>query len=366
MGLGLIASLLSIWSGVSVALIEVFFGAIAANSIGLSGTPLIDYLGGLGAIMLAFLAGSETRWAVVRKSAYANFTIGAGSFLAPFASALLFTMFVFGWGRPQALVAATALSTTSVALVYTVIIESGHSQTEVGQTVLAARFINDIGTMLALAIATSGLNYRLALFAAAMLIAVLIVLKIAPWFLDKDEHGVSQPDIRFLAVILFLLGGLGSISGTQAVVPAYVIGLALASILERKAGLANRLRTVAFAWFTPFYFLRAGSFLDFVDWPTIAVMTVALLVIKIVSKCAAIVPLTRAFRIPQRDGWSIAMLMSTGLTFGTVAAVAGLTHSIIDRQQYAILVTTVIASGTIPALIAQKILHSRSSRPGLP
>jgi Kef-type K+ transport system membrane component KefB len=157
--------------------------------------------------------------------------------------------------------------------------------------------------------------------------------------------------------VLFLLGGLGSIAGTEAVVPAYVIGVALAPTLERHDELASRLRTVAFAWFTPFYFLRAGSYVDLAKLPAIATAALALLAVKIASKCAAIIPITRAFHIGPRDGWSIALLMSTGLTFGTIAAFFGLTHGIIDRQQYAILVTAVIASGTIPILIAQRTLN---------
>lgn len=361
MGLALLASVLSIWTGFSVALIEVFVGAVAANTVGLTAAPWVDYLAGLGAIMLAFLAGTETRWTVFRQHAWANVAIGASSFLAPFLSILLFTAIVAGWTVPQALIGAIALSTTSVALVYAVIVEADRSQTQVGQIVLAARFINDVGTVLALGIVAAGLSYRLALFAAALGAALWTIPKIAPWFLDRGKQRASGPAIRFLAVVLFLLGGLASISGTEAVVSAYVIGLALAPILRREGELADRLRTVAFAWFTPFYFLRAGSFLNFAHWPTIAAMAGALFAIKIISKCVTIVPLTRAFHIGARDGWSIGLLMSTGLTFGTVTAFVGLTHGIIDRQQYAILVTAAIASGTVPILIAQKTLQSAAT-----
>jgi Kef-type K+ transport system membrane component KefB len=358
MGLGLLASALSIWTGVSVALIEVFVGAIAANAVGLTAAPWVDYLAGLGAIVLAFLAGAEIRWTVVRTRAWASLTIGASAFLAPFFSVFLFTAFIGGWSRPQALIGAIALSTTSVALVYTIVSEAGQSQSEVGQIVLAARFVNDVGTIVALALVTAEMDYRLALFAVVMLVAVFAIPRIASWFLGRVKHAAGEAAIRFLAVALFSLGGLGSISGIEAVVPAYIIGLTLAPILQGHDTIAGRLRTVAFAWFTPFYFLRAGSFLDFAQWSAIAAIAGTLLAIKIVSKCAAIVPLTRAFRIAPRDGWSIALLMSTGLTFGTITAFVGLAHSIIDRQQYAILVTSVIASGTISALIAQRTLQA--------
>jgi Kef-type K+ transport system membrane component KefB len=359
MGLGLLASLLSIWTGVSVALVEILVGAIAANVVGLVPSPWVDHLAGLGAIMLAFLAGTEVRWAVVRRRALANLTIGAASFVAPFLGVFLFTTGITRWTGPPALIAAIALSTTSVALVYTIVSEAGQTHTDVGQIVLAARFVNDIGTLVALAVVTAALDYRLALFLVAMAVAGCAIPRIAPWFLRRSENTAGETKLRFLAVVLLFLAGLGSISGTEAVVPAYVIGLALGPVLGRDCESTDRLRIIAFTCFTPSYFLRAGSFLDFPDLPTIAAITGSLLAIKIICKCAAILPLTRVFHIAPRDGWSIALLMSTGLTFGTLTAFVGLTRGIIDRQQYAILVTAVIASGTIPALIAQMALQCR-------
>jgi len=189
-----------------------------------------------------------------------------------------------------------------------------------------------------------------------MLVAAWSVPKIAPIFITGNEPKGSEPGTRFLVFVLFLMGGLGSVSGTEAVVPAYLIGLVLAPLLQKDGAMAGRLKSAAFAWFTPFYFLRTGSFLDFTLVPAIAVMAGSLLAIKVASKCAAVVPLARMFHIDPRDSWSIAMLMSTGLTFGTVAAFLGLTRGIIDAQQYAILVTAVIASGALPALVAQRLL----------
>ena len=355
MGLSVLAATLSIRTGISVALLEIFIGAIAANTIGLAAAPWVDYLAGLGAIILAFLCGAEVQLDAVRDRAWANVSIGAGAFLSPFLAVFLFSYAAAGWTASQSLLAAIALSTTSVALVYTIISEAGQSKTDIGQIVLAARFINDIGTVFSLALITAQLNFRLAFFAAAMLAAAWSILKIAPFIMRNEPKG-SEAGTRFLVFVLFLLGGLGSVSGTEAVVPAYLIGVVLAPLLQKEEAMAGRLKSAAFAWFTPFYFLRTGSLLDLTQWPAIAVMTGSLLAIKIASKCAAVVPLARMFNIGTRDAWSIAMLMSTGLTFGTVAAFLGLARNIIDAQQYAILVTAVIASGTIPALVAQRLL----------
>jgi Kef-type K+ transport system membrane component KefB len=361
MGLALLASVLSVWSGISVALIEIFMGALAANLVGLADPIWVDYLAGLGAIVLAFLAGAEMQWAAFRTRVWANLAIGTGAFLAPFVAVFLFTLRVADWTTPQALLAATALSTTSVALVYTIVSEAGHSHTEVGQIVLAARFINDIATVVALAVVTANLDYRLPLFIGLMLVAAWAVPKISPWFIHEARQG-GELDIRFLAVVLLVLSGIGGFSGIEPVVPAYLMGLALTALLENST-VTTQLRAVAFAWFTPFYFLRAGSFLDFAQLPAIAATAGALFIIKIASKCAIIVPLGRSFGLAPRDRWSIALLMSTGLTFGTVASYVGLVHGIIDRDQYAALVAAVIASGTIPALIAQKLLRTAEPAP---
>ena len=80
----------------------------------------------------------------------------------------------------------------------------------------------------------------------------------------------------------------------------------------------------------------------------------AFLAIKMVTKFVGILPLTRAFSFAPREGMYTTLLMSTGLTFGTISALFGLTNHIIDEQQYTILVTAVIGSAVVPTLIAQR------------
>lgn len=360
MGLALLASILAIWTGISVSLLEVFLGGAAANTIGLAAAPWVDYLAGLGAIMLAFLAGTEVRMAVIREYAFASVAIGASAFFAPFLSVLLFALFLMGWNLPQALIGAIALSTTSVALVYAVIAENGMSDTRAGQIILAARFVNDLCTVLSLGLVATNFDYRLALFGIAMGVALLAIPRVMPWFIEKAQNRLSEPDVRLVGVMLFLLGGLASISGAEAVIPSYLLGVALASTLRSYTDLGHRLKTVTFAWFAPFYFLRAGSFVDLSQWHSIIVLAATLTAIKIASKCMAIIWLAGALRIEPRDRWPIALLMSTGLTFGTITAFLGWTHGIIDRHQYSLLVMAVIASGTIPVLLLNRIRRRAS------
>lgn len=352
--LALAASVISIWAGISVALIEIMVGAIAGNTIGLELAPWVNYLAGFGAILLTFLAGAEIDAAVIRRHVWSSLSIGIVGFLLPYLGVLGFAKFVIGWSWPQAQIAGLSLSTTSVAVVYAVMVETGLNKTEIGKIILAACFINDLGTVLALGVIFANYNLWLAAFGAATAVSLWFLPKFAPWFFNQVGHRVSEPETKFIALILFFLGGMGSVAGSEAVLPAYLVGMVLAPTFQKDPSLAHRMRVVAFTILTPFYFLKAGSLVDFKAVIAGAGIITTLLALKMATKFVGILPLTKVFRFERREGMYTTLLMSTGLTFGTICALYGLTNGIIDQEQYTILVTAVIASAVVPTLIAQK------------
>jgi Kef-type K+ transport system membrane component KefB len=354
LGLALIASVISIWVGISVALIEIMVGTIAGNTIGLELAPWVNYLAGFGAILLTFLAGAEIDATVIRRNVWSSLSIGIVGFLLPYLGVLGFARFVAGWSWPQAQIAGLSLSTTSVAVVYAVLVETGLNKTEIGKIILAACFINDLGTVLALGVIFANYNLWLAAFGAATAVSLWFLPKFAPWFFNQVGHRVSEPETKFIALILFFLGGMGSVAGSEAVLPAYLVGMVLAPTFQKDPSLAHRMRVVAFTILTPFYFLKAGSLVDFKAVIAGAGIITTLLALKMATKFVGILPLTKVFRFERREGMYTTLLMSTGLTFGTICALYGLTNGIIDQQQYTILVTAVIASAVVPTLIAQK------------
>jgi Kef-type K+ transport system membrane component KefB len=153
--------------------------------------------------------------------------------------------------------------------------------------------------------------------------------------------------------VLLFLGGLASIAGSEAVLPAYLVGMVLAPTFLKDRELPNRMRIVAFTILTPFYFLKAGSLVQANAVIGSAALIAMLLAIKMATKLVGILPLTRWFRFDPREGMYTTLLMSTGLTFGSISALFGLTNHIIDQRQYTILVTAVIGSAVVPTLIAQ-------------
>ena len=139
-GLALVSSLISIRVAISVALIEIVVGSIAGNWLGLAPNPWVNYLAGVGSVLLTFLAGAEIDPVVIRKHFWASVLIGSAGFFVPFFGVLAYTRFVSGWSWPQAEIAGLALSTTSVAVVYAVMVETGYNRHEVGKIILAACF----------------------------------------------------------------------------------------------------------------------------------------------------------------------------------------------------------------------------------
>jgi len=357
MGLALLSSLASIRVRISVALVEIVIGVVAGNVLGLGATPWINYLAGVGAILLTFLAGAEIDPAVIKKHFWASTTIGAMGFFAPYLGVLAYTRFLCHWTWPQAQIAGIALSTTSVAVVYAVMIETGFNRTEIGKIILAACFINDIGTVLALGVIFANYNLWLVLFAVVTAISLWLLPKFVPWYFKRVGNRISEPEIKFILVVLFFLGGLSNVAKSEAVLPAYLVGMVLAPFFLKEKVLSQRMRVIAFTLLTPFYFLKAGSLVKFDTVITSFGLILLLLGVKMLTKCVGIWPLTKAFHFGKREGIYTTLMMSTGLTFGTISALFGLTNGIIDQDQYTVLVTAVIGSAVVPTLIAQKFFQ---------
>lgn len=361
MGLALVASLISIRLGISVALIEILIGVIAGNFLGIhKTTEWINFLAMLGSGVLTFLAGAEIDPQSLRANLKASFTIGAFSFLLPFVGVWMFAQYALGWNLQQAQIAGIALSTTSVAVVYAVMIERGLGTTAMGKMILAACFITDFGTVLALGVLFADFNIWLLIFVVVMSVMLWYMPKWTRFIIVKmGATRVSEPEVKFILFILFLLGGLATTAKSEAVLPAYLVGLVVAGVFLRDKTLVNRMRSIAFAMFTPFYFIKAGLYVSLPAlWATIGVIGI-LLFLKIATKVIGVWPLARVFQIRAREANYTTLLMATGLTFGTISALFGLNNKIIDQTQYTILVTVVILSAVVPTLIAQQFFQPK-------
>jgi glutathione-regulated potassium-efflux system ancillary protein KefC len=360
LGLALIASLFSIWFRVATAMSEIIVGTIAQLILGAAiGTTAlgadatwIKFLSGTGAIILTFLAGAELDPVVFRANWKEAGAIGFISFFAPFLGCAAAARYGLHWGVMPSWLAGVALSTTSVAVVYVVMLEFGLNATDYGKVVLAACFVTDLGTVIALGLIFAPFSYKTLVFVGVSVVAFILCPWLTPRFFYSYGGRPSELEAKYLLMILFGLGALAGWADSEAVLPAYVIGMGLAGTVGKDHLLIRRLRTLTFGFLTPFYFIRAGSFVSVPAILAAPGALVFLLAVKITTKLAGVYPVTRWFGSPHQEGMYTTLLMSTGLTFGSIASLFGLSHGIIDQAQYSTLVATVIGSAVLPTLIA--------------
>src|SRR5437764_11537541 len=359
MALALIASLISVRTGIVVALIEIFIGVVAGNFLHLTASnEWINFLALLGSGVLTFLAGAEIDPLSLKANLRASLLIGVLSFAVPFAVVWLFAQFVLGWPLHQAQIAGIALSTTSVAVVYAVLIEGGYSDTAMGKMILAACFITDFGTVLALGGLFANFNLWLVVFVVVMCVVLWFMPTWTKSVIDKlGATQVSEPEVKFIFFVLFFLGGLATTAKSEAVLPAYLIGLVVAGVFLRDKTLVHRMRSISFAMFTPFYFIRAGLYVSLPALWSGLLIIVAFLLLKMLTKTVGVFPLARLHYMRPREVTYTTLLMATGLTFGTISALFGLQNHIINQTQYTILVSAVILSAFVPTLFTQKFIQ---------
>jgi glutathione-regulated potassium-efflux system ancillary protein KefC len=375
-GLALLATLLSIWLRIATALSEIVVGTVAQLLIGLfvvqaglgSDASWIKFLSGTGAILLTFLAGAELDPVVFRTKWKEASVLGLVAFFAPFLGCTAAAYYLLHWGMMASWLAGVALSTTSVAVVYAVMLELGLNKTGFGKSILAACFINDLGTVIALGLIFAPFTHRTVIFAGACAVVLAVVPWLTPRFFKWYGDRPSELEAKYLMVLLFGLAALATWAESEPVLPAYMIGMILAGTVGKDHALVRRLRTLIFGLLTPFYFIRAGSFVSVGALVAAPMVFVVLLAAKMVTKAVGVYPTTKAFRYHTREGVYTTLLMSTGLTFGTISALYGLTHQVITQDQYSYLVAAVIASAVIPTLIANAYFlpHYLLPKPRLP
>jgi Kef-type K+ transport system membrane component KefB len=359
--MALLASFVSIRIGVSVALVEILVGAIFGNIPGIrehvQQTDYTTLLAGVGSVLLTFLAGAEIDPVSLRRHWKASLSLGIVSFVLPLAGAFCFARFLFHWNLHASEIAGIALSTTSVAVVYAVMVETGLNRHDIGKLILAACFVTDLGTVLALGGLFASYGWLLMVFVVVTAVVLFFLPRVLRWTLANMGNRVSEPEVKVIFVVLLALGGLATAAGSEAVLPAYVAGLVVAGVFMQDRVVLDRIRTIAFALLTPFFFLRAGTLISASVLLTGAGVIGALFAVKMVTKFLGVWPTATAFKLPQRERTYTTLLMATGLTFGSIAALYGLTHHLINETQYTELVTVVILSAFVPTLIAQSFFR---------
>ncbi len=351
----LVASMISIEVGLSVALIELLAGMVVGNTFHLEIPEWLTFLGTFAGIVLTFQAGAEVDVPQFRREWRASLSIGLVSFFAPFVVVGLLTFYALGWNHRQAEIGGLALSTTSLAVVYAVLVETGLNRELVGKRLMSATFVTDIATVAGLTVLFLKPTIWIVPFAAASVATIVLLPRIAPWFFGRYGDRVIEPEIKLVFAVLFALMWLGGRANSQAALPAFLLGLVMSGHYAAHRKEQERMRVVAFAFLTPFFFLKGGMNVSAgALWANLGILAV-LFAGKMVPKLTAVYPLAR--RYTQPHAVFTTLLMSTGLTFGTITSLYGLNAGIIDRTQFSLLIAVVVLSAIIPTAMAQRFFH---------
>jgi len=347
---------------ISMALMEIIIGTaigFIAFKAGFFQKLALDadwmkLIAGLAAIMLTFLSGAELNPDALKTKFREITIVGLVGFLAPFIGAAIIAFFLLHWELRPSLLAGIALSTTSMAVVYAVMIEYGFNKTSLGKSILGACFVNDLGTVIGLGLIFAPFNYKTLIFIAVTVVMIFVLPSLTNFLIKHFAYKTAAIRTKWILLILLSMGVLAMWSGSEPVLPAYIIGMVLARTIEKDNFFVRRLRTMTIGFLTPIYFLRAGAL---VSLPAILGSFLVFLLLfcgKIIFKVFGLYPVISTFKKHKKEKWYYTLLMSTGLTFGTISALYGLTNNIINTEQYSIIVGVVIASAIVPTLIANK------------
>jgi len=370
-GLALIATAASARFRVSTALSEIIVGMIArmilsftlgAEVFGVQ-EPWVKTLAGVGAILLTFLAGAELDPDVFKLKWKEAVSVGLASFFLPSIGCWAAAHYLLGWDTMASILAGIALAATSVAVVYTVMMEFGFNRTDFGKTILAACFITDLGTVVTLGLVFAPFTWKTAVFVVALVAVFIGLPKLVPLAFQRFGGRPSEFETKFLLFALMGLGAFATWAESEAVLPAYLIGMALAGTVGRDHALIRRLRTITIGLLTPFYFIRAGYFVSIPAVVAAPLGVIALVIVEMSTKVVSVYPIAKWFGSPHKDAMYTTLLMASGLTFGTISALFGLSHKIIDESQYSTLVAAIIGTAIIPTVIANTLYLPRHLLP---
>jgi Kef-type K+ transport system membrane component KefB len=298
------------------------------------------------------LAGAEVDVPQLRREWKASVSIGVVSFAAPFVVVGLLAYYGLGWNHRQAEIAGIALSTTNLAVVYAVLVETGLNQAIVGKRIMSATFVTDLATVTALTVLFIKPTVWIVPLALVSFALIAGLPRLAVPFFARYGDRVIEPEIKVVFASLFVLMWLGERANAQAVLPAFILGLVMSGLYVQHRTEHERMRVVAFAFLTPFFFLKGGMNVSaHALWGNLGILAL-LFVGKMVPKITGVYPLARRYCSPHATFTTL--LMSTGLTFGTISSLYGLNAGIIDRTQFSLLVGVVVLSAIVPTAVAQR------------
>ena len=291
------------------------------SSIILSGTA--------GLLYIMFLAGLEIDMADFKRNSTKSLAFGMYTFLIPMILGTVVGIWVLRFNvLTSVLLASMFASHTLIA--YPIISKLGISKNKAVSITVGGTMITDTLALLVLTIivgmATGQVNDMFWIrLGVSILIFALIVLFgfpfIGRWFFKHVHDNISQ--YIFVLVMVFLGSFLAQVAGMEAIIGAFLSGLALNHLIPQSSPLMNRVEFVGNAIFIPFFLLGVGMLIDyrtfFTSFETIKVGLIMIIVATAAKYIAAWMP-QKTFHL-STDQRSVIFGLSNAQAAATLAAV---------------------------------------------
>lgn len=351
------AGIISLEFGISTAVVEILLGILARNIVPLFGVSWEDFIGKgemltflahVGLMALLFIAGFEIDIDLLKKNFKNSMTVGLSSFFAPFLVVGVLSYFIFGRDLDKALIAAIALSATSIALIFSYLRERKLHEKKVGQLLITCAMIVDIASVILLVVFFVPLDRRLIIDILVLVIAFFAAPAAGRLLLKRYAGNPNEFGLRFILFLLISFTFIAQSSRIHEALIGFALGIIMGRLLREHLQLVDKLSGIVFSFFAPVFFFYVGS--QFVlngmrplDW----VFAILLLAVTVVVKTwATALPLKRI--IMAKAARFAGTLFNYNLTFGLVAAFYGYNNGIITGTEYNILLFVIVIAAFIP------------------
>ena len=347
----LVSAVVSIEVGLSVALLEIFAGVVAGNLFGDVTSPWMEFLANFGILGLMFFAGFETDEALLRKHFRSSLLIGVSSYVVPFVLVAVTALFVFNLPIRAALLVAIGLSTTSLALVYSVLADRDSINETWGQILLSSAMVVDVLSMLSLTIVFEGFRLSAVVVLVLVLVFIVSLSRVGRWVFSRYRVDRVEFKVRFVLLVLLGLELASESAHVHVALLAFVTGIVFSEMMEEHEALEDKLRSIVFGFMSPLFFFKAGSTLKLgsLDGQTL-VMILVFGALAFGAKYLATYFSVRAV-LPRPLARFSALVFNFRLTFGIIVATFGLSEGLIGDTLYTALLGTVLGTLVVASVL---------------
>lgn len=318
----------------------------------------VKILGEIGAIVILFLAGLEMTPREFIKGGRASFTVGTLGVVVPFVVGfIVFQM--FGFDAYQAMLVATALTATSIAISVQVLSEFGKLKSREARLIIGAAVVDDILAIAVLSVVTSlggttdaidpvdvtfTILKVLGFFAAMAIAAIFLVPKMVSSNLWKAGGSIEG----IVTAAFFGAAGVAAAIGLSPILGAFVVGMALSStkVFERVEHYVSKLGLI----FAPLFFAIIGAQVDFrgiVANPEILIIGAVIIVIAVATKMLGCGLPAYLFLKNGKEAKRVGIGMVSRGEVGLIVAGVGLSSGVLTSNVYTTIVLMVAATTII-------------------